>query len=92
MQRTVPLRITQPGSFKSATVWVGGMNKKLLGYAIHGDGGRPNKVLAGHLDGVTAITTQDNNMRLFSGGRDGMILGFGHRNEFEPDNDLEHTF
>ena len=84
---TIPLRITQPGNFKSATAWIGGSNMKVCGFSIHGDGGRANKVLAGHLDEVTAIASQDNAMRLFSGSRDGMILGFGNRNEFEPDDD-----
>ena len=85
MQKSVALRITQPGSFKSATVWVGGKNSKLLGYSIHGEGGRPDKMIAAHLDNITAIASQDNTMRLFTGSRDGMILGFGNRNEMEPD-------
>lgn len=91
MQRSVPMQITQPGSFKSATVWVGGKNRKLFGYAIHGDGGRPNKILAGHLDGVAAIASQDSYGRLFSGGKDGMILGFGNKNEFQPDVEEEEV-
>ena len=85
MQRTVPMQITQPGSFKSATIWIGGKNTKLFGYAIHGNGGKPNKVLSGHLDGVSAIASQDSHGRLFSGGKDGMVLGFGNKNEFQPD-------
>mmetsp|Transcript_12934 Transcript_12934/g.24295 ORF Transcript_12934/g.24295 Transcript_12934/m.24295 type:complete len:567 (-) Transcript_12934:124-1824(-) len=85
-QRPIPLKITQPGcSLKSATVWIGGRNNKLLGYKVHGEGGAPDKVLAGHFDQVTAIAPQDNCARLFSGGMDGMILGYGNRNEFEVD-------
>eukprot|EP00554_Chaetoceros_debilis_P001122 CAMPEP_0194089720 /NCGR_PEP_ID=MMETSP0149-20130528/35872_1 /TAXON_ID=122233 /ORGANISM="Chaetoceros debilis, Strain MM31A-1" /LENGTH=551 /DNA_ID=CAMNT_0038773755 /DNA_START=375 /DNA_END=2028 /DNA_ORIENTATION=- len=87
-QKKVPLQITQPGSFKSATVWVGGKNQQLLGYKLHGDefgdGGRPDKVLLGHLDNVSAIASQDIYMRLYSGGNDGMILGFGNKNELSP--------
>jgi DNA excision repair protein ERCC-8 len=86
MQRTIPMKIIQPGcSLMSATVWVGGRNRKLLGYKVHGEGGVPDKVLAGHFDQVTAIASQDNCARLFSGGMDGMILGYGNRNEFEVD-------
>ncbi len=83
----IPLRITQPGGFKTATAWVGGKHLKLHGFEIHGDGGRSTKVLKGHLEMVTSIAFQENAMRLFSGSRDGMILGFGNRNEFEPDDD-----
>ena len=70
---------------KTATVWIGGRNAKLYGFSISGDGGKANKVLSGHLDDITAIASQDNIMRLFSGSRDGMILGFGNKNEFEPE-------
>ena len=83
-QRNIPLRITQPCNFKTATVWVRGRTKS-RGYSIHGDGGKSNKVLSGHLDDVTAIAAQDSAMRLFTGSKDGMILGFGNRNEFKPD-------
>jgi DNA excision repair protein ERCC-8 len=83
----IPLQITQQGNFKTATAWVGGRNMKLFGFSIHGDGGRANKILSGHLDEVTSIASQENAMRLFSGSSDGMILGYGNRNEFEPAND-----
>jgi FOG: WD40 repeat len=92
MQKIVPMKITQSGcSLKSATVWVGGRNNKLLGYKVHGEGGAPDKVLAGHFDQVTAIASQDNCARLFSGGMDGMILGYGNRNEFEVDIFCNHS-
>ena len=73
--------MTQPGNFKTATVWIGGWNAKLCGYFISGDGGKANKVLlSGHLDAITAIASQDNILVLFCGSRDGMILGFGNKN------------
>jgi len=73
---TVPMLITQPTSRKTATMWLG--TDDLLGYDLNGMGGRPNKVLSGHLGTVTAITSQDNSMRLFTGGSDGMLLAWGY--------------
>ena len=84
-QRNVPMTITQPYGRRSASVFIGGRNRNLLGYAVHGAGGKPDKCLAGHLDGVTAVVAQDNYGRLFTGGKEGMILGFGNKNEFEED-------
>jgi DNA excision repair protein ERCC-8 len=78
-QRNIPLYITQPASNKSSTLWVGGAHD-LLGYDIHGMGGRPNRVLSAHLDAVTAITSQHNSMRIFTGGADGMVLSWGFAN------------
>jgi len=83
-QQKVPIYITQPSSTKSTTLWVAGRNQTLLGYEVHGFGGMPNKVISGHLGNVSAITSQENCMRLFSGGSDGMILSYGNRNEFDP--------
>ena len=82
-QRNVPMIITQPGSNKSGTVWLG--NSDLLGYNIHGMGGLPNKILSGHIDDVTAIASQDKSMRLFTGGADGMILSWGCPDTAEED-------
>ena len=75
-QRKVPLIVTQPGSRKSGTVWIG--TDDLLGYDIHGMGGRPQKVLLGHIDTITSIASQENSMRLFTGGADGMVLCWGY--------------
>lgn len=75
-QRKVPLIVTQPGSRKTSTVWIG--TDELLGYDIHGVGGRPHKVLSGHIDTVTSIASQENSMRLFTGGADGMVLCWGY--------------
>ncbi len=76
-KKKVPLLITQPGPNKSGTVWIG-TNNEVLGYDIHGMGGVPNKLLAGHIDNVTAIASHDASMRLFTGGADGMILAWGY--------------
>jgi DNA excision repair protein ERCC-8 len=84
-QQNIPIYITQPSSAKTATLWVAGRNQMLLGYEVHGMGGTPNKVISGHLGNVSSIASQENCMRLFSGGSDGMILCYGNRNEFYPD-------
>jgi len=75
-QKKVPLHITQPGSNKTGTVWIG--TDLLLGFDIHGIGGIPDQILPGHLDSVTAITSQENSTRLFTGGSDGMVLAWGY--------------
>lgn len=79
-QRIVPMLITQPGSNHSGAVWLVGAGNRpndVLGYDIHGTGGRPNKVLSGHIDSVTAIASQEESMRIFTGGADGMVLAWG---------------
>lgn len=91
-QHNIPIYITQPSSERTTTVWVAGRNQTLLGYEVHGNGGTPNKVISGHLGNVSAIASQENNMRLFSGGSDGMILCYGNRNEFDPDREGSEIF
>mmetsp|Transcript_11290 Transcript_11290/g.23093 ORF Transcript_11290/g.23093 Transcript_11290/m.23093 type:complete len:581 (-) Transcript_11290:42-1784(-) len=75
--RRVAATIVQPGSRGTATLWLSGPSCSLLAYGIHGPGGRPDKVLPGHLGDIRAITSQDNALRLYTGGADGMILAFG---------------
>ncbi len=74
-QRKVPLQITQPGSNSTGTVWIG--TDLLLGFDIHGIG-IPDQVLSGHIGEVTSIASQDQSMKLFTGGSDGMILSWGY--------------
>ncbi len=87
-QRKVPIAVTQPGSSKSGTVWIG--TEDLLGFDIHGMGGGPSKVLSGHIDTVTAIASQENSMRIFTGGADGMVLGWGYEMD-ESDEEYDNT-
>lgn len=85
-QRKVPLIVTQPGSMKSASVWLGAQD--LLGYALHGMGGRPNKFLTGHIDNVTAIASQDKSLNIITGGADGLLLAWGCPDTESEENDL----
>mmetsp|Transcript_14976 Transcript_14976/g.21978 ORF Transcript_14976/g.21978 Transcript_14976/m.21978 type:complete len:692 (-) Transcript_14976:22-2097(-) len=77
-------------SSTTATLWIGNGKGDILGYNLFqsqhetndmdfttGGGGQPDKVLGGHLDVVHSMVQQENCMNLFSGGKDGMILGWG---------------
>ena len=35
--------------------------------------------MSGHLDGVTAVVEREADATVFTGGRDGMVLGWGQR-------------
>ena len=77
--RAVGLAVVQPGRSRTATLWVGHTQGDLLGYDLHGPGGRPDLTLAGHLGAVASIVAQEAEMKVFTGGADGMILGWGAR-------------
>jgi len=74
-ERLTSFLVSQPGSERTATLWLGGNGGLLLGYEVHGMGGRPTKALSGHLDKITSISIQEN-FRLFTGCKDGMILAW----------------
>ena len=74
--RKVAFDMTQTGSERAAKIWVGS-GSLLLGYELHGLGGRPDKVLSRHLDNITSITMQDNYSRIYTRCKDGMILSWG---------------
>ena len=74
--RRVAATIVQPGSRGTASLWLSsGCN--LVAYGVHGPGGRPDVSLSGHLGAIRAIVAQDNKLRMFTGGADGMILAWG---------------
>ena len=74
--RRVAATIVQPGSRGTASLWTSsGCN--LLSYGVHGPGGRPDVSLSGHLGVIRAITVQENELRIYSGGTDGMVLAWG---------------
>lgn len=80
-QKKIAFHVTQSGSERTATLWVGGSGSLLLGYELHGMGGRPDKVLSGHLDKITSIATQENYIKLYTGCKDGMILSWGWKSD-----------
>ena len=74
--RRVAATIIQPGSRGTASLWLSsGCN--LLSYGVHGPGGLPDVSLSGHLGAIRAIVAQENELRMFTGGADGMILAWG---------------
>jgi WD40 repeat protein len=74
--RRVAATIVQPGSRGTASLWLSsGCN--LVSYGIYGPGGRPDVHLSGHLGVIRAIVAQENELRMYSGGADGMILAWG---------------
>lgn len=75
--RRVAATVVQPGSRGTATLWLSGPGCSLLAYGIRGPGGRPDIVRSGHLDAIRAVTSQDNALRMYTGGSDGMILAWG---------------
>jgi len=88
-QKKIAFYITQSGSERTTTLWVGGGSGScsLLGYALHGLGGRPDTTLTGHLDTITSIAMQENNLRLYTGCKDGMILSWGWKSNFVTDDE-----
>ena len=90
-QRKTPLVVTQPYSYKTATVWTAGVDQSLLGYNLHGGGGRPNKVLMGHLEDIECIVSQDNSFRILTGDKAGMILCWG-RTSLDDESEEECIF
>jgi WD40 repeat protein len=82
-QRKTPLLVTQPGAWKSATVWAAGVGQSLLGYELHGRGGRPNNILTGHLDDIECMVSQDNSFRIMTGDKEGMILCWGRSLDYD---------
>ena len=87
--RRVAATIVQPGSRGTASLWLSsGCN--LLAYGVHGPGGRPDVSLSGHLGAIRAIVAQENELRMFTGGADGMILAWGCPSIEGNDLDLDY--
>lgn len=87
--RRVAATIVQPGSRGTASLWLSsGCN--LVAYGVNGPGGRPDVSLSGHLGAIRAIVAKENELRMFTGGADGMILAWGCPSIQGNDLDLDY--